>query len=30
LEQVSTFANGQPQRDDVTLLAMRVEAGCDH
>ncbi len=29
LEQVSTFANGQPQRDDVTLLVMRVEAGCD-
>jgi phosphoserine phosphatase RsbU/P len=29
LDQVSTFANGQPQRDDVTLLAMRVEAGCD-
>ena len=28
LEQVSTFANGQPQRDDVTLLVMRVEAGC--
>ena len=29
LEQVSTFANGQPQRDDITLLVMRVEAGCD-
>jgi sigma-B regulation protein RsbU (phosphoserine phosphatase) len=29
LEQVSTFANGQPQRDDETLLVMRVEAGCD-
>jgi phosphoserine phosphatase RsbU/P len=29
LEQVSTFANGQPQHDDVTLLVMRVEAGCD-
>jgi serine phosphatase RsbU (regulator of sigma subunit)/DNA-binding transcriptional regulator YhcF (GntR family) len=28
LDQVSTFANGQPQRDDVTLLVMRVEAGC--
>ena len=24
LEQVDTFANGQPQRDDVTLLVMRV------
>lgn len=29
LEQVSTSANGQPQRDDITLLVMRVEAGCD-
>jgi serine phosphatase RsbU (regulator of sigma subunit) len=29
LEQVSTFANGQPQRDDETLLVMRVEPGCD-
>ena len=29
LEQVSTFANGQPQHDDITLLVMRVEAGCD-
>ena len=29
LEEVSTFANGQPQRDDETLLVMRVEAGCD-
>jgi len=29
LEQVSTFANGQPQRDDVTLLVMRVQRGCD-
>ena len=29
LEQVSTFANGQPQRDDVTLLVMRVQGGCD-
>jgi serine phosphatase RsbU (regulator of sigma subunit) len=28
LEQVSTFANGQPQRDDITLLVMRVEADC--
>jgi serine phosphatase RsbU (regulator of sigma subunit) len=27
LEQVSTFASGQPQRDDETLLVMRVEAG---
>jgi serine phosphatase RsbU (regulator of sigma subunit) len=29
LEQVSTFANGRPQRDDITLLVMRVEAGCE-
>ena len=29
LDQVSTFANGQPQRDDVTLLVMRVQGGCD-
>jgi phosphoserine phosphatase RsbU/P len=29
LEQVCTFANGQPQHDDQTLLVMRVEAGCD-
>lgn len=27
LEQVSAFANGQPKRDDETLLVMRVEAG---
>jgi serine phosphatase RsbU (regulator of sigma subunit) len=25
LKQLSTFANGQPQRDDQTLLVMRVE-----
>jgi serine phosphatase RsbU (regulator of sigma subunit) len=29
LDQVSTFANGQPQRDDVTLLVMRVQGVCD-
>ena len=29
LDQVSKFANGQPQRDDETLLVMRVQAGCD-
>lgn len=29
LEQVSMFAKGQPQGDDMTLLVMRVEAGCD-
>ncbi len=29
LDQVSKFANGQPQRDDVTLLVMQVLGGCD-
>lgn len=29
LDQVSKFASGQPQRDDVTLLVMRVQEGCD-
>ena len=29
VEQVSAFANGQPQRDDETLLVMRVQGGCD-
>ena len=29
LDQVSTFASGQPQRDDVTLLVMRVREGCE-
>jgi serine phosphatase RsbU (regulator of sigma subunit) len=29
LERVAAFTNGQPQRDDETLLVMRVEAGCD-
>ena len=29
LDEVSTFANGQSQRDDITLLAMRVQPGCD-
>ena len=29
LERVSSFTNGQPQRDDQTLLVMRVGAGCD-
>jgi len=29
MEQVSTFADGQPQRDDITLLVMKVEAGCE-
>jgi len=29
LDEVSTFADGQSQRDDITLLAMRVQPGCD-
>lgn len=29
LDEVSTFADGQSQRDDMTLLAMRVQPGCD-
>lgn len=28
-DQVSTFANGQPQRDDMTIVVMGVHAGCD-
>jgi DNA-binding GntR family transcriptional regulator len=29
LDEVSAFADGQLQRDDITLLAMRVQPGCD-
>jgi serine phosphatase RsbU (regulator of sigma subunit) len=29
LEEVSTFADGQPQRDDITLFVMRVQPGCE-
>jgi serine phosphatase RsbU (regulator of sigma subunit) len=29
LDEVSTFADGQSQRDDITLLAMRVQPDCD-
>jgi serine phosphatase RsbU (regulator of sigma subunit) len=29
LNEVSTFANGQPQQDDVTLVVMNVQEGCD-
>lgn len=29
LNEVSAFADGQPQRDDVTLVVMRVQPGCD-
>ena len=29
LEEVSAFANGQPQRDDMTLVVMDVQQGCD-
>lgn len=28
LEDVSAFANGQPQRDDMTLVVMTVQEGC--
>lgn len=28
LGEVSVFAHGQPQRDDVTLVVMRVQDGC--
>jgi serine phosphatase RsbU (regulator of sigma subunit) len=29
LAEVSDFANDEPQRDDVTLVAMKVQEGCD-
>jgi sigma-B regulation protein RsbU (phosphoserine phosphatase) len=29
LNEVSAFANGQPQHDDVTLVVMNVQEGCD-
>jgi serine phosphatase RsbU (regulator of sigma subunit)/DNA-binding GntR family transcriptional regulator len=29
LEAVSDFAEGEPQRDDVTLVVMNVQEGCD-
>jgi len=29
LDQVSMFANGQPQQDDMTLVVMAVQGGCD-
>jgi DNA-binding GntR family transcriptional regulator len=29
LDEVSAFAGGRPQRDDVTLMVMRVQEGCD-
>jgi serine phosphatase RsbU (regulator of sigma subunit) len=28
LEEVSRFAGGRPQRDDMTLVVMRVQDGC--
>jgi len=28
LAEVSAFANGQPQRDDMTLVVLKVEEGC--
>ena len=29
LAEVSDFANGERQRDDVTLVVMKVQYGCD-
>jgi serine phosphatase RsbU (regulator of sigma subunit) len=29
LGEVSSFADGQPQRDDMTLVVMKVEEGCE-
>jgi DNA-binding GntR family transcriptional regulator len=29
LAEVSEFTNGEPQRDDVTLVVMKVQAGCE-
>jgi serine phosphatase RsbU (regulator of sigma subunit) len=29
LDEVDRFANGEPQRDDVTLVVMKVHEGCD-
>ena len=29
LDEVSAFADGQPQRDDVTLVVMSVQEGCE-
>ncbi|HEY1423545.1 MAG TPA: SpoIIE family protein phosphatase [Candidatus Acidoferrum sp.] len=29
LNGVRTFANGQPQRDDMTLIVMRMQEGCE-
>jgi len=29
LAEVSDFVNDEPQRDDVTLVVMKVQEGCD-
>ena len=29
LDQISTFANGRPQRDDMTIVVMAVQPGCN-
>jgi serine phosphatase RsbU (regulator of sigma subunit) len=29
LADVSEFANGDPQRDDVTLVVVKVQEGCE-
>jgi phosphoserine phosphatase RsbU/P len=30
LDEVSSFADGQPQRDDATLVVMSVQGGCEN
>jgi hypothetical protein len=29
LGELSEFANGEPQRDDVTLVVMNMQEGCE-
>lgn len=29
LAEVSDFANGEPQHDDMTLVVMKVQEGCE-
>jgi len=29
MSEISDFANGEPQRDDVTLVVMKVQEGCE-
>jgi serine phosphatase RsbU (regulator of sigma subunit)/DNA-binding transcriptional regulator YhcF (GntR family) len=30
LDEISAYADGQPQRDDITLVVMRVQPGCEN